>query len=155
MLDYKKIFAVAPFSMPQREKEKWYYKYQKELTFYHYQNCIEYKKIADRIFGGLNVSKKLSDLLYIPVYLFKDFDLNSKNDQNSSKILTSSGTTGSKTSRIYLDRKTSLLQSRALSIIFSNILNVACRNVKGDSPAGARHGAGWTRRPHTKNSPYH
>ena len=74
MLDYKKIFAIEPFSMPQREKEKWYYKYQKELTFYHYQNCIEYKKVADRIFGGLNGSKKLSDLPYIPVYLFKDYE---------------------------------------------------------------------------------
>ena len=123
MLDYKKIFAENPFSMTQRNKERWYYKYQKELTFYHYKNCIEYKKVADRIFGGINNSKKLSDLPFVPVYLFKDFDLNSKNNQNSSKILTSSGTTGTKTSRIYLDRKTSLLQSRALSTIFSNILN--------------------------------
>ena len=123
MLDYKKIFAENPFSMTQRDKERWYYKYQKELTFYHYKNCIEYKKVADRIFGGINNSKKLSDLPFVPVYLFKDFDLNSKNNQNSSKILTSSGTTGTKTSRIYLDRKTSLLQSRALSTIFSNILN--------------------------------
>ena len=123
MLDYKKIFAVAPFSMSQRKKEKWYYKYQKELTLYHYQNCIEYKKVADRIFGALNNSKNISDLPFIPAYLFKDFDLKSENDKNSSTILTSSGTSGSKTSRIHLDKKTSLLQSRALSIIFSNILN--------------------------------
>lgn len=123
MLDYKKIFSENPFSMTQKDKEKWYYKYQKELTFYHYKNCIEYKKLSDRVFGGINSKKKLSDFPFVPVYLFKDFDLNSRNNQNSSKILTSSGTTGSKTSKIYLDRETSLLQSRALSTIFSNILN--------------------------------
>ena len=123
MLDYKKIFAENPFSMLQKHKDRWYYQYQKDLTFHHYQNCIEYKKVADRIFGGISNSKKVSDLPFMPVYLFKDFNLNSKNAENSSKILTSSGTTGTKTSKIYLDRKTSLLQSRALSIIFSNILN--------------------------------
>ena len=52
MLDYKKIFAAEPFSIPQKEKGEWYYKYQKKLTFYHYQNCAEYKKVADRVFGG-------------------------------------------------------------------------------------------------------
>ena len=123
MLDYKKIFSENPFSMAQKDKEEWYYKYQKELTSYHYDNSIEYKKLTDQIFGGINTKKKLSDLPFVPVYLFKDFDLNSRNDPKSSKVLTSSGTTGEKTSKVYLDRKTSLLQSRALSIIFSNILN--------------------------------
>ena len=80
MLDYKKIFSENPFSMAQKDKEEWYYKYQKELTSYHYDNSIEYKKLTDQIFGGINTKKKLSDLPFVPVYLFKDFDLNSRND---------------------------------------------------------------------------
>ena len=71
MLDYKKIFSENPFSMAQKDKEEWYYKYQKELTSYHYDNSIEYKKLTDQIFGGINTKKKLSDLPFVPVYHLK------------------------------------------------------------------------------------
>ena len=123
MLDYKNIFSISPFSLNEKEKENWYFDNQKKLTNYHYKNCKEYKKITNKIYGGFNKSKNLSELPFVPANLFKDFNLITNNINELSKTLTSSGTTGSKNARINLDRKTSLLQSRALSNIFQDILN--------------------------------
>ena len=50
--------------------------------------------------------------------IFKRFNLISTDNINLSKTLTSSGTSSFVTSKINLDRKTSLLQSKALSHIF-------------------------------------
>jgi phenylacetate-coenzyme A ligase PaaK-like adenylate-forming protein len=123
MLDYKNIFSIKPFSLNEKEKDKWYYSNQKKLTAYHFKNCKEYKKITNKIHGGLNKSKNLSELPFIPSNLFKDYNLVTNNNDDFMKTLTSSGTSGSKNSIISLDRKTSLLQSRALSNIFQDILN--------------------------------
>jgi hypothetical protein len=66
--------------------------------------------------------KKISDLPYVHASLFKNFDLITKNNQKISTF-SSSGTTNSKKSKINLDPKTSFLQSKALSKIFSEIIN--------------------------------
>ena len=73
MLDYKNIFSISPFSLNEKEKEKWYFDNQKKLTSYHYKNCKEYKNITNKIYGGFNKSKKLSELPFVPANLFKDF----------------------------------------------------------------------------------
>ena len=122
MLNYKKLFSTEPFSISQKIKENWYFKDQKKLSLYHYKQCIEYKKISDKIFIDLRKSKSLSDLPFVHANIFKQFNLKSTKNINLSKTLTSSGTSNSIVSKINLDRKTSLLQSRALSHIFSNIL---------------------------------
>ena len=123
MLDYKNIFSLNPFSLKHREKEKWYYNQQKKLTTYHYKNCKEYRNITNKIYGSLKDSKNITDLPFVPTNIFKDFNLVTVTKYDLSKTLTSSGTSGHKNSKINLDRKTSLLQSKALSNIFSDILN--------------------------------
>ena len=50
--------------------------------------------------------------------MFKKFNLSSVNYKSLSTTLSSSGTSSSTKSKINLDKKTSLLQSRALSNIF-------------------------------------
>ena len=122
MLNYKRLFSTGPFSIDQKVKENWYFKDQKKLSIYHYKKCIEYKKISDKIFINLKKTKILSDLPFVHANIFKEFNLKSTESINLSRILTSSGTSNSITSKINLDRKTSLLQSKALTHIFSNIL---------------------------------
>ena len=124
MLNYKDIFLQDPFSKIQKKKDFWYFKYLKELSYFHYNNCIEYKKITDQLFEKISKSKKIIDLPYLPVELFKKKNLKSTANKNLSRVLRSSGTTGNETSKINLDRKTSLIQSRALSIILSNIIDI-------------------------------
>lgn len=88
-----------------------------ELTRFHRKKCSEYKKIID--FFGFKIRNKyeLKDLPFLPVQIFKEIDLISTNRKNIVKILRSSGTSSNKTSKIFLDKKNSLEQVKALKKI--------------------------------------
>lgn len=121
MLNYKNFFSTHPFSLNMQKKQKWFLKNFKKLTKHHYKSCEEYKKISDRLFLNSNKYKKLSNIPFLQANLFKAFDLRSTDKKNLSKELTSSGTTGNLKSKINLDMKTSLIQSKALSSITATI----------------------------------
>lgn len=95
----------------------------KELTCYHIDNCAEYKSIVNKVFYknfDKNKIKSLEDIPYIPVNIFKKYNLKSIDNQNIFKVLKSSGTTGQKISKIFLDKTNVKMQSYALSKIFSD-----------------------------------
>ncbi|MBN2101789.1 MAG: acyl-protein synthetase [Candidatus Aenigmarchaeota archaeon] len=73
---------------------------------------------------GMNVSdiKKLSDLPYIPVQMFKHFNLAICKKEDIVRIVKSSSTTGQSPSIIPLDKETSLRQTRALASTLRNFL---------------------------------
>ena len=60
------------------------------------------------------------EIPFIPVNLFKNKELISISKKDIYKVLESSGTTGQKTSKIYLDKFNSRMQSIALSKIFTD-----------------------------------
>ena len=66
--------------------------------------------------------QKPEDVPYIPVQMFKHFDLRTCPEQEIVKILQSSGTTGGTPSRIPLDKATTLNQIKALKSILSGYL---------------------------------
>jgi len=70
----------------------------------------------------IDALKDLEDVPYIPVQMFKQFDLRTCPEQEIAKVLQSSGTTGSTPSRIPLDKPTTLNQIKALKSILSNYL---------------------------------
>jgi len=65
---------------------------------------------------------RLEDVPYIPVQMFKHFDLSTCPEREIAKVLQSSGTTGSTPSRIPLDKSTTLNQIKALKTILSDYL---------------------------------
>jgi hypothetical protein len=73
---------------------------------------------------GINIDElcALEDVPYMPVQMFKRFDLRTCPETAVSKILQSSGTTGGTPSRIPLDKSTTLNQIKALKTILSDIL---------------------------------
>lgn len=92
------------------------------LTKYHYNKSKHYKKILNFLnidFDNLN----LKNVPFLPTKLFKEVDLLSVNKNKIIKTLTSSGTTGQKLSKIYLDKKNSRDQILALRAILSKILS--------------------------------
>ncbi len=121
MPDFGKMLSQQPFGMPQHEKEQWYCALQKELTLYHYMRCKPYQKIIDRLAEKPREDWSLPDIPMVPVRLFKSIDLKSTGDSEVARVLTSSGTSGRAASRIHLDRKAILLQSRVLKHIFSQL----------------------------------
>ena len=66
--------------------------------------------------------KKIEDVPFMPVRLFKYYDLKSIKEKNIIKTLTSSGTTSQLVSKIYLDKETAKFQTKALVNIMSSFI---------------------------------
>ena len=121
MLDYKTLYNSDPFSLAINKKNSLFFSNLKKLSIYHYRYSKAYKLISDTLFPSIYTIKKISDLPYVHASIFKNFNLTSSKNNNISTFY-SSGTSNFKQSKINLDPKTSLLQSKALSKIFSNII---------------------------------
>jgi phenylacetate-coenzyme A ligase PaaK-like adenylate-forming protein len=90
----------------------------KKLTLHHKKNCKKYKNFMN-FTPELSKIKKISDLPYLPVKIFKSNILKSISDANVFKILSSSGTTNKNKSNIFLDKANSENQIRTLNKILS------------------------------------
>jgi hypothetical protein len=124
MLNYNKLFALDSFSLPIKKKDKFFFSNIKKLSNFHYRNSNEFKLISDRLFKSISKIKNIYDLPFLHVSLFKNFDLISKKkDLKKLSTFKSSGTSNTKKSKIHLDYKTAILQSKALKKIFLNIVN--------------------------------
>lgn len=91
------------------------------LTQWHQQQCEPYRNILDGVFK-VNDAQKLDEVPFLPVRLFKSLDLVSVKKEDIIKTMTSSGTTGQSVSKIYLDRETSIRQTRVLAAIMMDFL---------------------------------
>ena len=116
------LLSTPPYDMGFEEKAALYSRALSDLTLHHYAHCSEYKLILN-LLGYIPGSDLLvEEIPFLPVRLFKDFDLLSVERRDVVRLITSSGTSGQQASRIYLDRTTSLNQTRVLSKIASSIL---------------------------------
>lgn len=122
MFDLKKIIDLDPFSLKKIEKNSIFSNTLTELTKFHYKNCLEYRKIINFLEFDLESEHKIEDMPFIPVRLFKDYELLSVNRKEIFKILTSSGTTSNKLSKIFLDRANTFNQKKVLSKIISDFI---------------------------------
>ena len=118
----EELMDIAPYSMGKEEKHAVLDEYLVNLTKYHYEHSEEYRKMLDGTGVDINSIKHYEDLPYLPVSLFKDLTLRSVAEDEVIKTMTSSGTTGQKTSKIYLDRETSANQTKTLTKIVSSLL---------------------------------
>jgi len=116
------LLPMAPFSLSKDEKSELYAKSLFELTKNSYENCDCYKRILQILRFYPDVSHKKEDYPFLPVRLFKDFNLLNVPQGEIVKTMTSSGTTGQKVSKIYLDRTTSTNQTKVLAKICSEFL---------------------------------
>ena len=110
-----------PYGLDKRAKQALLLGTLNTLTQWHQQQCEPYRNILAGIFKK-NEAQNLEDLPFIPVQLFKTLDLISVNKEDVVKTLTSSGTSGQAVSRIYLDRETSVRQTRVLAAIMASFL---------------------------------
>lgn len=111
---------TEPFSLDKAQKEAVLLKKLKELTGFHYKNCENYRHIIDRLGIKITDIKTVEDIPFIPVRLFKEYDLYSIKKEEIFKTMTSSGTSGQAVSKIYLDRATAANQQKTLVKIVSD-----------------------------------
>ncbi len=121
MIDYNLLFNKDAFKIGQIEKEKIFFKNISKLNIHHKKNCNEFKLIADSFFLKENI-KKLEELPFIHVRLFKEKNLSSVKKGTRLSTYNSSGTSNAKLSKINIDRFTSLVQSKSLLNILMSVL---------------------------------
>lgn len=109
------------FSLDKREKEMDIMPFLNYLHKYHIQNSEDYNKIVSNVFPDKPI-EKIEDFPFLPVNVFKNNVLKSIADDEVFKVLTSSGTTGSVPSKIYLDKNTASLQTATLNKIISHVI---------------------------------
>lgn len=113
-------FAIPPYSLNKTDKQALLSETLCNLTRFHYRECPSYRRILEAMqFDEANVGTYY-DLPFIPVRLFKDYELASVDRADIIKTMTSSGTSGQKVSKIFLDKTTATQQTRALSRIVTS-----------------------------------
>lgn len=118
------LLAGAPFGLAAEEKRTVLLHSLDALTRHHYEHCEIYRRVVDAAFGGLSPTpyERLEDIPFIPVSLFKQYELRSIAEAEVFRVLTSSGTTGQAVSRVFLDRETAARQARALVRIMQHFI---------------------------------
>jgi len=115
------LLACSPYELSQAEKERVFMPALREAALWHYQASPEFKKICQ----GKNFDPaqefEIIDLPYIPVPIFKKFDLRSVPDLEIIKTLYSSGTSGNP-SKVFIDQATADAQGKALTKILTSFL---------------------------------
>lgn len=112
----------APYSMTAATKSGQLLEALNALTAWHRAHCAEYGRILDLLGCPSAPQLRLEDVPFIPVRLFKQFELLSVSRDQVFKTMTSSGTSGQQVSRIYLDRSTASLQSKVLARLMASVL---------------------------------
>lgn len=121
-MDLTAYNSAAPYSWNRDEKAINILSTLLALTEHHRDNCYEYCNILATLGFSVENVKQITDLPYLPVSIFKRYDLKSVAQDEIVQTMTSSGTTTQTVSRILLDKKTAGDQKKALSHILSSYI---------------------------------
>ncbi|MED4350947.1 acyl-protein synthetase [Schinkia azotoformans] len=143
------ISFQQPFQLNKDEKRTFLLEKINELTEFHQQHCDPYRNIL-RTLPFNTAFTSLDEIPYLPVQLFKMLELYSVPREEIFKTLTSSGTTSQQVSKIFVDKDTAMLQSRALAAIVSSFIGkkrlpmliIDSNNILKDRKAFSARGAG-------------
>jgi phenylacetate-coenzyme A ligase PaaK-like adenylate-forming protein len=122
MISLDEYLKLEPYSLSKDKKREILVDWLNRLTKHHTKNSTEYSSIIEAFGMQGKEFKSLEEFLFLPVRLFKEYELKSCRDDEVVKVLTSSGTTSSRVSKIFLDKETSILQTKTLVKIMQNFL---------------------------------
>jgi phenylacetate-coenzyme A ligase PaaK-like adenylate-forming protein len=117
-----KYLNTEPYGMTTNAKRKLLLKDLNNLTKYHADYCKPYQNIIKGLWSNNIQAKKIEDVPFIPVSLFKALDLRSVEENDIRSTMTSSGTTGQTVSKVYIDAETSKNQQKGLANSLQHIL---------------------------------
>lgn len=125
MYDPFEIMGTDPYALDAREKRERMGQCLSELTRRHNKLCPEYARILASFGRGRLVDEHQIDIdeaFPLPVRIFKEMSLKSVDENDIAKTMTSSGTTSQKVSKIYLSKKNTRDQTRALAHIIDSYI---------------------------------
>lgn len=114
------FYELEPYELNKEEKSKKLTSELIELTRLHQKKCPEYARYLKAIGYDESLVKTPSDIPFFPVRAFKDVDLLSIPREEVFKTMTSSGTTGQRVSKIFVDKETAMIQQKVLVKILSD-----------------------------------
>ena len=114
------FYNVEPYELNKEEKAELLTKELLELTRLHKSRCPEYARFLKAVGYEESKVKNPSDIPFFPVRLFKDVDLLSIPREEVFKTMTSSGTTGQRVSKIFVDKETAMIQQKVMVKILSD-----------------------------------
>lgn len=120
MMEYNEILNIPPYSLERKEKHALMTERLCELAKFHYGKCDAYRNITDMLGVDWDTVDSYEKLPFLPVRLFKELELRSIPQEEVFKTMTSSGTTGQRVSKIFLDRETASNQQKTLVKIMSS-----------------------------------
>lgn len=120
MKPLEELFSSPQYSLNKERKDSLLKVELNRLTEFHYGKCEIYRRILDNLGYNINEAGDFNSLPFLPVRLFKNRIIKSIPDSEVLKIITSSGTTGQRVSRIALNKETSSLQRKALGAIVTS-----------------------------------
>lgn len=146
----EELYHLEPFSLDREQRKAVLVPKYQALTQFHYDNCRLYKDILDCMDAQRTTIEELSDVPFIPVRLFKQYELLSIPQENVVRTVTSSGTTGQVASKIFMDKYTALWQQKVLTRIVGDfigrsrmpLLVIDCPSVVRDKTMFSTRGSG-------------
>lgn len=119
------LHEIQLYTFDRQAKKSFFLEFILDLFDHHCQQSIEFQNMMSSVNYVRENVHSVEDLPFIPVRLFKMFELASVPREQVVKTMTSSGTTGQVVSKIFLDKQTASIQSRILSKIVSSFLGVS------------------------------
>lgn len=120
--DFLHWLYYEPYGLSSSRKQVVMLEAMRQLTQWHTKQCADYRKIMEAMKVVPDCLERLEDVPYVPVRLFKEFELLSIPRNEVFKTMTSSGTSGQQVSKIYLDKATASLQTKVLSRLMADLL---------------------------------
>jgi phenylacetate-coenzyme A ligase PaaK-like adenylate-forming protein len=124
-IDYEHVLNIPPYSLNKEDKQQLLSKALTQLTQYHSTHCEKYNSLLTSMDYKVQNSNEYATIPFLPVRLFKEYDLKSVQEADIVKTMTSSGTSGQNVSKIFLDRETSANQTKSLSKIINSFTGKA------------------------------
>ena len=114
------FYKLEPYDLDKTEKNEMLTSELVRLTREHGEKCQEYKRFLDTVgYQEENVST-IADIPFYPVRMFKEYELSSIPKDEVFKVMTSSGTTGQRVSKIIVDKETAMIQQKVMIKILSD-----------------------------------
>ena len=124
-MTYEELLQCKPFDVNQHDKDKILRENLLSLTQYHQTHCPAYARMMNTVNFRADEVNNVTDIPFLPVRLFKELELRSISREQIFKTMTSSGTSGQRVSKIFLDKDTALNQQKTLTRIVTEFTGSA------------------------------
>ena len=146
----QEMFDRELFTTPFAERRTLIFRQLQALTRRQAARCEPYARIVGSLGFDPAQASTIEELPYLPVRMFKEYELRSVPEDEVFKVMTSSGTSGQRVSKIFLDKETAARQTKALTGIVNTFIGkkrlpmliIDCPSVLKNRAAFSARGAG-------------